>query len=447
MSEEALTLRDKEMDRLHVIRQVLEGRLTWAQAAERVGLGERQVGRLCAQVRKRGNRGVLHGLRGRPSNHQLDEELLGQALSALHNPRWEGFGPRFAKDKLESLYGIVLGSETVRRWMIRTGIWEVHRRGKRHRAWRERRACIGLLVQMDGSEHDWFEGRGPKCVLLVLIDDATSLIQYAIFVESEDRLNVMKAVRTYLERFGRPVEFYVDMDSIYRVNKVYENEEDRPATQFKRAMTELGIGVICANTPQAKGRVERGFKTHQDRLVKELRLANISTVEAANEFLWNVYIADHNRRCAVAPAEAQDGHRPLLAGHRLDEILSMRETRTIFNDFTVRYENKWLQLLSDSALRVKPKDKVEVERRLDGSLHVRVKGRYVPFKALERRPYTPFYARRKPSVDARPAHDQLQGRARPKAKRKQWLWAWRQRSPSKTYHDDGATAPVGESFI
>lgn len=439
VSEEPLTLRNEEMDRLHVIRQVLDKRLTWAQAGARIGLGERQVGRLCAQVRKSGNRGILHGLRGRPSNHQLDEELLSQALSVLHAPLWEGFGPTFAKDKLADLYGIRLGRETVRLWMVRTGVWSVHQRGERHRSWRERRPCIGLLVQMDGSDHDWFEGRGPKCVLLVLIDDATSLIQYAVFVESEDRLNVMKAVRAYLERFGRPVEFYVDMDSIYRVNKAYENEADRPETQFKRAMTELGIGVICANTPQAKGRVERGFETHQDRLVKELRLANISTMEAANEFLRDVYIPDHNRRCAVAPAEAEDGHRPLMASHRLDEILSMRETRVVCNDFTVRYENKWLQLLSQSALRIKPKEKVEVERRLDGSLHVRVKRRYVLFKALERKPYRPFYAFRKPKPDAWPTKTELEGRTGPG--KQEWLWGWKGKGTKRYILDDEVERP------
>lgn len=446
MEETTLTLKDAEMDRLHVVRQVLEKRLSWAQASERLGLSERQVGRLCARVRKRGNPGILHGLRGRPSNRQLDQELLSQALGAMHDPLWEGFGPKFAQDKLEAFYGIVLGKETVRRWMRRTGLWEVRERGARHRVWRERRPCIGMMVQMDGSEHDWFEGRGPKCVLLVLIDDATSLIQHAIFADSEDWLNVMRAVRVYLERFGRPVTLYVDKDSIFRVNKAYENEADRPETQFKRAMRELGIGVIWANTPQAKGRVERGFKTHQDRLIKELRLAGISTMEAANEFLWKVYIPDHNRRCAVAPAQAEDGHRPLLAAQRLDEVMSLRESRTVCGDFTVRYQNQWLQLLS-GAVRIRPKDQVEVERRLDGSLHVRCKERYVPFKTLARRPYTPFYERRKTEAEAWPKYRDVNRRERPKAKSKKWLWAWQQKSPSKPYHDSRATAPVGESFI
>lgn len=447
MAQEALAFSDKEMDRLQVIRQVIEGKLTWDEAGERIALGSRQVGRLVAQVRKDGNRGVIHGLRGKPSNRTLDEELLSQAMSAVHDPLWDGFGPKFAGEKLAGLYGILLGRETLRRWMIRTGAWHGRRDGPRHRAWRERRPCIGMLVQMDGSDHDWFEGRGPRCVLLVLIDDATGLIQYARFVDSEDTQNVMAAVKAYIEQYGRPVAFYVDKDSIFRVNKHYEDEAERPATQFARAMAELGIEVIWAHSPQAKGRVERGFKTHQDRLVKELRLAGISTMEAANKFLWEVYMLDHNSRCAVAAADPGDAHRPLLVRHRLDSILSVRETRTVAPDFTVRYGSQWLQLMSDDLLRVRPKDKVEVEKRLDDTLHVRVKGRYVPFKTLPRRPYAPFYAHRKPEGGAWPKKAEVEALVAAKTKQTEWLWGWRDRKPYKPYINDETSVPGGEAFI
>lgn len=437
---------DDDMDRLHVIKLVLEKRLTWPQAAERLGVGERQIARLCAQVRKEGNRGILHKNAGRPSNRRLDGELLSQAMGAVHDELWAGFKPTFAREKLCQLYGLRIGLETLRKTMIATGAWLGRRRGARHRAWRERRPCIGMLVQLDGSPHDWFEGRGPQCTLLVFIDDATSLIQYAVFVDSEDTLNLMRAMKVYLERFGRPVALYVDKDSIYRVPKHYEDEADRPATQFGRAMAELGVEVIWANSPQAKGRVERGFLTHQDRLVKELRLAGISSMAAANEFLWKVYIPDHNARCAVMPAEAGDAHRPLRASHQLDEILSLRETRGVGNDFTVRFESKCLQLLADSALRLKPKDKVEVERRLDGTLHVRAKGRYVPFKTLAKPPYRPFYVRRKPQA-AWPTQEDVRGRARGEKARKEWLWKWRDRKPYKPYINDDTSVPRVEAFI
>lgn len=437
---------DADMDRLHVIRMVIEGRLTWGEAGERMGVSERQVGRLCAKVRREGSRGVLHGLKGRVSNRRLDENVLSGALSAIHDPKWEGFGPSFARDKLRDIQGIKLGLETVRRWMMRTGAWTNRRERPKHRAWRERRPCIGMLVQMDGSEHDWFEGRGPRCVLLVLIDDATGLLQYARFVDSEDTANVMAAVRAYVLALGRPVALYVDKDSIFRVNKAYEDEAERPATQFARAMGELGVEVIWAHSPQAKGRVERSFKTHQDRLVKELRLAGISDMVSANEFLEAVYIRGHNESYAVAPADAADAHRPLRASHDLDEILSERHERVVGGDFTVRFETRWLQVLSGGARLVKPKDKVEVERRLDGSLHVRSKGCYVPFKELGKRPYRPFYARRKPEAGW-PTQEDARGRAAREFKRKEWLWGegGRRGRPKRIHHE--SPEPIHTAFI
>ena len=228
-------------------------------------------------------------------------------MSALHNPLWDGFGPVFSQEKLNEYYGIRLGKTTVGNLMILTNLWVVHRRGTRHRAWRERRACVGMLVQLDGSDHDWFEGRGPRCVLIIYIDDATSRILYGEFVHVEDTLTLLRTTKTYLDRWGRPVAYYVDKDSIYNINRQATVEEElrdeQPMTQFTRAMSELGVEVILAQSPQAKGRVERGFGTHQDRLVKELRLAGISTLEQANQFLWKVYIPEHNRRFAVDPAE------------------------------------------------------------------------------------------------------------------------------------------------
>lgn len=392
--EEALVMGMRERDRLHAIRNVLEGRLTQREAGRLLGRSERQVRRLCARVRVKGDRGVIHGLRGLRSNNHLTDSLLERVLSAVHDPRWDGFGPTFASEKLRELYGLRLGTTTLRRLMIGAGIWEPSaRRGRRHRAWRERRPCMGMMVQLDGSDHDWFEGRSPRCVLLIYIDDATSRILYGEFVKVEDTLTLLRTTGAYLKRHGRPGAFYVDKDSIYKVNKAAGAEEnlpgEEPTTQFTRAMGELGIEVTWAHSPQAKGRVERGFKTHQDRLVKELRLAGVSTMGQANAFLWQRYIPEHNRRFAVPAAQAGDAHRPLLPIHSLDRLLSLRIERVVQNDFTVRYGGKFLQLLADSALRVKPKDKVLIETRLDGSLHVQAKGRYLPFKRLDSRPDRP----------------------------------------------------------
>lgn len=392
---EALLMSQKDRDRVHVIRQALDRRLTWGQAGEQLGLGWRQIARLCARVRRQGDQGALHGLKGRASNRRLNDEAASQILSILHDPRWRGFHATFAKQKLEELYELKVGTETVRRLMLASGLYPVRRRGVRHRAWRERRPCVGMLVQLDGSHHDWFEGRGPIAVLLVYIDDATSRILWAEFVESEDTLNLLRVTKAYIERWGRPTAFYVDKDTIYRVARqkaVDDGIKDEPLTQFKRAMDELGVEIIFANSPQAKGRVERSFQTHQDRLIKELRLADISTIEQANRFLNERYIPDHNGRFALPPANPTDAHRPLLIEHRLEQLFSLRIERVVMNDFTVRHDNRFFQILADKDLRVRPKDKVLVETRLDGSLHLRFRDRYLQFKALQRRPLLGFYA-------------------------------------------------------
>ena len=393
----------KERDRLHAIRNVLEGRITQAQAAGILRRSERHVRRLCAKVRAKGDRALIHGLRGRPSNNCLDAKLLGQALSALHDPLWERFGPTFAQEKLEELCGISLGVTTVRKLMLRTGLWEAHRRRTKHRAWRERRRCVGMLVQLDGSDHDWFEGRGPRCALIIYIDDATSRILHGEFVKVEDTFTLMRTTKTYLRRFGRPTAFYVDKDSIYNVNRQATIDEglrdEQPMTQFTRAMAELDIEVILANSPQAKGRVERGFGTHQDRLVKELRLAGICTMEAANRFLWEVYIPKPNRSYAIEPAEPVDVHKPLLPGHDLDAILSFQTTRQVQNDFTVRYKNRFFQIEPEQRVRVYRKSNVMVHLRLDGTIRLVSKGHSLKFHPIPGRPLPARPARKmRPTV-------------------------------------------------
>lgn len=392
--EEVLIMSQKDVSHHHVIRNVLEGKLTQRKAGQLLSLSPRQIRRKCRRVRLEGARGVLHGLKGQPSNNQPDVEALEKALCALHDPLWEGFGPTFSRDQLQEHYSVSLSKETLRQLMIQTDIWTVGRKGWTHRAWRERRACVGMLVQLDGSDHDWFEGRGPRCVLLIYIDDATSNILYGEFVDVEDTLTLMRSTWNYLKRKGRPIALYVDRDSIYKINrpaKYAERDYDEHAqTQYTRAMSELGIEVIPANSPQAKGRVERGFNTHQDRLVKELRLRGISNKAAANIYLWEHYIPQHNMRYGVAPAANADAHRPLLLTHRLDQILSLREQRIVMNDYTLSYEGKLLQVLEHQPVRVDPGDKVEVEIRLDGSRHLRFKGTYLNFKGIEKRPYRPL---------------------------------------------------------
>ncbi len=388
--EERVDISMRDIDRLKIIHDVLKGHLRQRQAARQLGLSRRQVIRLCQRVRQEGNRGIMHRLQGQPSNHQMDSTVLEQALSALHDPRYDGFGPTLAQEKLEELYDLHVSTSALRRVMLQTELWTSKKYAFKHRAWRERRACVGELIQLDGSDHEWFERRGPRCVLIVYIDDATSRILYAEFVDVEDTLTLLTTTGAYLGRHGRPLAFYVDKDSIYKVNRQATVEEElqdlHPITQFTRAMGALGIEMICAESPQAKGRVERGFGTHQDRLVKELRLAGISDQERGNQFLWNTYLPAHNARFAVAPANTTDAHRALLQTHRLEEILSIRTERTLGHDYTLRFLNQFFQVLSDQPVRVRPGAKISVEIRLDGSPHLRFKDQYLDFKSIAKRP-------------------------------------------------------------
>ena len=393
--EEQLVMSNVEIDRLHVIKDVLEGKVRWKEASERLDLCMRQIGNLCQSVRVKGNRGVMHGLKGKASNNRIAADVLQEAIGHIKK-RYADFGPTFANEKLHEIHGIRISTPTIRKAMITEDLWKKRVSKARHRAWRARRSSVGMLVQLDGSIHDWFEGRGPKCVLLIYIDDATSRIMHGEFVDSEDTINLLRTTKGYLLAYGRPNTFYVDKDSIYVINRqatIEEQLRDSTAlTQFTRAMGELNIKVLPAHSPQAKGRVERSFGTHQDRLVKELRLAGISDIVAANRFLTEVYIPRHNARFAQDPAKKRDVHRRLLVSHNLDVILSLRSERIVGNDWTIRYKNSFFQLLPKQPVRIRPKYRITVEIWLDGSLHLRFKGYDLNCKRLPARPYRPYYA-------------------------------------------------------
>jgi len=392
---EQLTMSNREIDKLKVIQNTIDGKLTWPQASAILSLCERQVGRLCARVREEGNRGVIHGLKGLPSNNKLPDAIIEEAIG-LVKQHYCDFGPTLANEHLFDDHDIRVSTNTLRKAMIVAEVYKPKSHKPKHRAWRERRACVGMLVQLDGSEHDWFEGRGPKCALLVFIDDATSRILYARFITVEDTINLMRCTKDYLKVNGRPVAIYVDKDSIYKINRQASIDEElrdaMPLSQFTRAMGELGVEMIFANSPQAKGRVERGFRTHQDRLVKELRLAGISDMAAGNRFLETVYIGKHNGKFAVAPASRINAHRPLLKTHRLDEILCVKLNRTLANDYTLRFDNKFFQVTKEQGIRIRPRNIVTVEQWLDGSIHLKFKGVYLRYKNISKLPYRGYYA-------------------------------------------------------
>jgi len=328
----------KELSKLEVMQKMSEKRISQKEAASILNLSERQIKRLWKAYRKDGAKGIVNKRRGKESNNRLDANVVQQVVDLIYE-KYADFGPTLAHEKLTEKHHLKLSRESVRRIMIEEEIWKP-KRAKRARIhqMRERRACFGELVQIDGSAHDWFEGRGPKCTLLVYIDDATGKILELRFVPSESFFSYCEATRNYLERYGKPAAFYSDKHSVFRVNQERPLGLSSGLTQFGRAMLELDILIICANTPQAKGRVEKCNQTLQDRLVKELRLRGISNMEDANAYMPE-FLEDFDRRFAVEPRSKHNAHRPLLKTDNLDVIFTYQETRTISKNLTVQFKN------------------------------------------------------------------------------------------------------------
>jgi hypothetical protein len=375
MDTERIEMSQRERDRLKVMASVLEGRRTQREAARLLRRCVRQVRRIQRRLEAHGDIGVIHRLRGRASNHAKDEDLRGRVL-ARYRQRYLGFGPTLAAEKLAA-DGLAVCDETLRNWLLTAGLWQRKRRRDKHRQRRDRRECFGELVQADGSEHDWLEGRGPRMVLLVMIDDATSK-SVARFYPAETTEGYMDLLGRYLRKQGRMVAMYTDHDSVF----CGECPAKKPAqTQFARALEELGIGWIPAGSPQAKGRVERFNGTAQDRLVKELRLAGAATIEQANRVVDAVFLPWFNRNCTVRPASANNAHRPLHPSMNLPGILSMQHRRKVANDYTIRLDNQVYQLLKP-ALPGQRGGWVTVERRPEGTLFIRFKNKYLAYRRI-----------------------------------------------------------------
>ncbi len=338
--------------------------------------------RLLRDLKQDGPPSLLSKRRGKPSNHRLPAEVRVLALSIVRE-RYADFGPTFAAEKLAELHGCTVSRETLRGWMIADGLWvdRRHRLASPHQP-RRRRDCVGELVQIDGSEHAWFEARGETCTLLAFIDDATSRLMQLRFVASELAFDYLRTTRAYLEEHGKPVAFYSDKHSIFRVNAKDAAGGDG-ITQFGRVLAELNIDIICANSPQAKGRIERAFGTLQDRLVKELRLAGIATIAAANAWLPG-FIASHNARFARLPQNAKDLHRPLTEADNLDEIIAWREARTVTTNLTLHYDRMMLVLEPTVFARGLARKKVDVVNYPDGRFAVQFDGVSVPFRVFDK---------------------------------------------------------------
>jgi len=336
---------EKEIKKTEMMSQLAEKQITQRMAAEHLGISIRQVKRLWNKYQKQGAEGLINKSRGKPSHNQLDDELKKKVVNLILE-RYRDFGPTLATEKLAELHGIKISDESVRKIMIAEGLWK-HRRKRKLRVFqmRERRACFGELIQIDGSDYDWFEGRSPRCTLLVFVDDATGKLVELWFVPHESFFGYCEAARHYFERYGKPGAFYSDKHGIFHINHPNATSGDG-MTDFGRAMNDLGIEIICANTPQAKGRVERANKTLQDRLTKELRLHNISTPEEANQWLPE-FMEDYNNRFATTPRSDANFHLPLSKTDNLDLILCRKETRTLSKNLTFQYHKTIYQIHVD----------------------------------------------------------------------------------------------------
>ena len=376
-----------ERERYDIVRACIDRDITNAEAAARLGLKVRQVQNLKRSVEERGEQGILHGSRGRASNRATHPEITSAVITFMNEEKHRDFGPTFAQEQLVK-NGVMLGLETLRRFLIKEKFWKPKaRRGPAiHREWRPRMSMKGELVQFDGSYHDWFED-GTEACLLAAADDATSEVS-ATFEDNEGVHSVFRFWWAYFEQHGLPVAIYLDKFSTYKVNHKNAVDNAEMLTQFERAMNELGIKVICANSPEAKGRIERLFQTLQDRLVKEMRLRGIKSRDEANRYLKEEYLDDHNARFSVAPKQEGDAHRPLTDALRkkLSSIFSIQSQRRVNNDYTIQFKSRWFQLDATQDTTVYKGDVVTIEERLDDSLCIHLRDTYLAYTELPERP-------------------------------------------------------------
>ena len=378
--KDMVVMSQRELRRLHVIHKALDGALKHAEAAEMLSLSDRQIRRIIRRIRLEGDVGIIHKARGNPSNNKVSKKIKDKAIKT-YREKLKGFGPTLASEKLLELEGIEVNDETLRNWLIDTGDWEKVRKSRKHRQWRPRKHHFGEMIQVDGSHHDWFEGRRPKCVLMGYIDDATGKV-YARFYEYEGTMPAMDSFKRYIKKYGIPISLYLDKHMTYKSPKkaAFPGYDEEPLSQFERAMKELGVEVKHANSPQAKGRIERLFRTFQDRVVKEMRLRGIKTIDEANEFLKS-YLPIYNKKFAVKAKEKKDIHRDIPKGLNLNSILCIKTERILRNDFTVAHSGKLYQIQD----RAKA-SKVFIEERINGTIAITHNDTHLKFKEVTERP-------------------------------------------------------------
>jgi molybdenum-dependent DNA-binding transcriptional regulator ModE len=382
---ETLLMSSKERRRLSVMTAIQAGQLSLARGAEAMRISYRQAKRIWKRYRKRGDAGLVHAARGRAGTRRIALVERGRMLRR-YQQRYADFGPTLAAE-YPAQEGLVVDHETLRRWLLEEGLWQQSRGRQQHRQWRERKPCLGQMVQMDGSHHDWFEGRRDKAVLMVMIDDATNR-SWACFSEAETTEACYEVFEQWTQRHGLPLSLYVDRDSIYRCERGPTVAEQvagqEPQTQFGRAMEQLGVELILAHSPQAKGRVERRNGVLQDRLVKALRLAGIADLERANRFLEQGFLSELNRRFMVQAASPADLHR--ARPQNLQEVLSWEEERVVHKDWTVAWQGRWFQIDREHEGLSLADRRILVRRLRSGRIQLVHKDRKLRWQELPARP-------------------------------------------------------------
>jgi transposase len=380
--EGMIMVRQGELKRLHVIQKVLERVIKQVEAAEILSVSDRQIRRIVRRIRSEGDRGIIHKSRGRPSNRKISGKIKDRVIK-LYRAQYKDFGPTLASEKLLKRDRIEISDETLRRWLLESGDWKKARKHRGHRQWRQRKEHAGEMIQMDGSHHDWFEGRGPYSVLMGYIDDATGRA-FGRFYGYEGTLPAMDSFKRYIKKYGLPMSVYLDKHTTYKSTAKPsiqdELNEVKPLSEFERALKELGVEVLHANSPQAKGRIERLFGTLQDRLVKEMRLRGIRSLEEGNHFLEE-YLPLYNRRFSLSSVGRDNLHRPLAQGMDLDTALCIKTERTLRNDFTVAHHRKLYQI--EDPVKA---SKVMIQDRLDGSMVITYRDQPLRFKEITVRP-------------------------------------------------------------
>lgn len=380
--KDIIKMSQRELRRAHIIHNVLDSKLKQVNAKELLNLSDRQIRRIVKRVRKEGEEGVIHKSRGQESNRAIPKKIKKQVIK-LYKEKYYDFGPTLASEKLYEINEIKISDETLRIWLIKEGIWQRVRKSREHRQWRERKHYFGEMIQIDGSHHKWFENRGHECNLMGYIDDATSEA-FGRFYEYEGTIPAMDSFKRYIKKYGIPCSVYMDRHSTYKstAKPTIEDElQNKPVlTQFGRVLKELGVKYIPAGSPQAKGRIERLFGTFQDRLVKEMRLKKIKTIDEANRFL-EYYLPIYNKRFTVKPIGKGNLHRSLPKDINLDAIFSIKIKRTLRNDFTVAHDKKLYQVLEKTNAK-----KVIIEERLSGKMFITFKDKKLKYKKIDKRP-------------------------------------------------------------